>query len=347
MVHGFLVLFYAIWCFATPSDGTSKFDVMHRKRSQSETGIIRLGPKDYKTYVLRQPRPYSIFVCLLGPLTKFPVLRGFEVAFTKVSLAYKFADVVHENQTQDVFFVIADVFSNQEISQWHDIENIPVLAHVGPNMWKSQKEASSHPINSESEYSGRGKKIVAQDLLNWANSFTQANVEPHVSFSDRFKESFFSVCLVLLCISTLAMGITAIRWFPKLMIAAAFGLHCLAVSGIVSNIIEGRGPPGRGAPFFMPGMRGQFMHEGVAVAITTIIPSLCLIALLNVHKFLTTPETLSSVQLTLIFVAGASSQLLVYFFKLKGGWYSDPPFFPLADFKRGSIYVDQGNTIFD
>lgn len=324
---------FSLFILASVVLASSKLDAMRKMQAKSDTGLIRMTDADYKTYVLEQPRPYTVFVLLTGP---FSQLQVFEDAFAGAAQVYK--------SSGEEFFVMIDAHAYRNILQIHAIADLPVIAHVGPEMWRTS--STNETTFSKETLFPPVRDVSADKILRWVNYFTGKNLR---SKSDAWMELALVGWIVACVVAIVAMVIVAVRQNPMMMIVGAFGIHFISVSGFFSNLLDRDGiqwgPSNRA--FFMPGSRGQYLREAIVVGFCTFVPSLSLIALVNSHRFiegwtLKSGHTTHIALLTLAFIA---SQLLIMFFFVKTRWYSEPPFFPFSKMKTGGIYVDQGNTI--
>jgi len=348
-MHVLVTLFLCLAASFEPEkeESTPKLLKKLRKRFKKNPLGLTMDTEDYQKYVLsavQSQLPYHVFVFLTGNKKVCPKCHEIQDVFSDVSQAYAL-----DEEVDDVFFVIVDVQSNQLVARSHNLKMIPFIAYIGQGTLTLDKN-NMLPLKDDHIYALSGKALDATLLLKWTQSFSKKNhVQLYVSPQDKFKRTVLLISLILALVITFIIGLILVRRYSIVMVVVSFLIFFVCLAGTFYNIMEGIVWTGIDrdtgkTTLILPGMRGQYLAEGLICSLFQVLPALSIIASFRINGTGTGSKIIQMVLFAFFFIC---LHMVVALFKFKGGWYKDPSFFPPHGTASGPVRRDQGNTFWN
>ena len=312
---------------------------------RGEDGLVHLTDiGDYREFVLKSPKPYQVFVMFTSEPKFCRVCVAYERVFQHVALSYL------KDGKEDVVFTLIELSKMQEALHLHGIKHMPLIVHVNHQTALIKKKSGELQFRERDQFAITKLDPPAGDLLEWANGQSGKSVRLYFTPGERFQHLLF-VSLVLVALGTTAVGLVLQcrkrRW---LVITLPVLIQYVATSGIFFNMLNHMHMFGPDGAWILQSPRGQYLGEGLAMSGLMVGGGLSLLLAIRLPwlvsaDFCAKHATVLAVATTaLIAVAIAAVMTMLNVYRIKTGWYQDPPFFPPDWFKRGPVRIDQGNS---
>eukprot|EP00386_Alphamonas_edax_P012553 GDKI01039144.1.p1 GENE.GDKI01039144.1~~GDKI01039144.1.p1 ORF type:complete len:375 (+),score=103.97 GDKI01039144.1:1-1125(+) len=341
-------------CLAAEDDGTvsahQKLSQLVQLSAESKTNVISLTLNDYRNYVLKNPRPYHMFLLFSGDGSFCADCPKIERAYEAVALSYRESgEFKPSGGKMPVFFGHVDAVANTQIAMLHDIKTIPHLFNTEP---KSLKKAPNGPallFKQKDTFRFPKADVDARDILNFVNDKTMRHVELYQSFGQRVGNILLFLALVVVALLIVAVGVYLVNKFPVLIIIVALGIQYVSTCGLFYNLQHGMqlfGVDQRGQPVtFAKSNRAQYLAEGLFMAGCMIVGAMSLVGavLLPGLEFIKKKKMSNVVSTVMFGLFIVMAYMVLDIYKWKTGWYA-PTFYPTEDAVRGPLRVDRGNS---
>jgi hypothetical protein len=333
-----------LWLTVTARTEDNKQDRLQQLADSS--GLARFTDiAEYRELVLKTPKTYDVFVMFTSDPKFCRVCRAYERVFNHVAYSYK----KHAHAT-DVRFALIDLTSMPAAVQLHGIKQMPLIVHVEKQTTLVKKKSGELSFREKDQFPIAKLDPPASEMLDWANGRVSKTVKLYFTLFDRVQHVFF-IALVLIGLGTTAVGLLIQcrkrRW---LVMTLPVVIQLVASSGIFFNLLNGMQIFGPDGSWILRSARGQYLAEGLSMSGLMVGGGLCLLLATRLpwvvtDEFRTRHAGVVAASMTsLTAVAVAAVMIMLQVYRLKTGWYQDPPFFPPDWYKRGPVRVDQGNS---
>ena len=338
---------FLFWCVAALCAAEGERKIAKLLSMRGADGVVRMSEiSDYRELALKSPKPYQMFVMFTSDPKFCRVCKPYERVFEHVALSFSKAEPGQEH----VFFALVDLGSMPQAVQLHGIKQMPMVVHVDQQTALVKRKSGELLFKERDQFPITKLDPPAHELLDWANGQSSHSVRLFFSLSERIQHAVF-VVLVVMGLGTTAVGLLIQcrkrRW---LVATLPVIIQFIATSGIFFNLLNGMQMFGPDGSWVLRSARGQYLSEGLSMSGLMVGGGLCLLLATRLpwlvpENFRTTQAGVLAASMTsLTAVAVVAVMVMLHVYRLKTGWYQDPPFFPPEWFKRGPVRVDQGNS---
>jgi len=319
--------------------GPARLQALAELRAEAPSRVIEFDAASYKEYAVKYPKPYQLFVLFTADHGLCRVCANYEQMFAKVA-----------DSAPEVFFAKIDGSKNPRAMELHEMTTVPVIAHYTEDK-SFLKKKGALTIKPQDSFPIMKMNPEPQELLDWVNAQLGggSEIRLRVPLGDRIYNGFLIfgvVGFVALFGAWLVSQVRKRRW---VLVTIPLIIQYVSTSGLFYNILQGMQMFGPDGSWIMKSSRGQYLSEGLAMSACMSFTGLALLAAVKLPNTALgrkmNVDFLSLVMIALAVIGSVLISVVLQVYKVKTGWYQDPPFFPPEWYRRGPISVDQGNSL--
>ena len=320
---------------------------------QGDNDFVRLTPELFKKFVQNQSRNYLVVVYF----TTFAYESQCEGCgvlnpiFKRVAYSYKASDgnlaiSTEEEKLKPVIFATLEYSQEAlDILQKFQFQSLPNI-YVSTKSFTEEGYAYSIDKSKLLTYK-EGKEYNDEKVLKYLNERTGRKVEVKVRVSEYVKLGLFYVSLITLVL-IFVRSIIYHHFNPKFWWVLSMIVYVVCMGGVVYDIIHGAAlghtdPESEEFVFYAQGPREQYVIEGFLMAGVISLSGVGLI-IVNLAAYIEGRWVIRIVGLMGIALWVACGYFTDYIYKRKAEWYH-PTFEPPNGYIRGSLMMDQGNSL--
>ena len=316
-------------------------------------GLVNLNLANYKKFVLSKPRPYHLFVLFTSEQKYCKFCKNYETAFRHVAESFKESRVLKSyhhpvylaEDGKPVAFAIVDIGTIPQIVKTHGIQAVPLIARIAG--FNAQENGELH-FKPRDTFPITKLDPAPSDLLEWVNNQCKSTVRLYFTMGERLKHFLVFACAGLGLLFLAFWLVIQARKRKWVLVTVPLLIQYISTSGLFYNIMNGIQWTGPDGSFVMKYGRGQFLGEGLAMSLVISLSGLALLAAVRLPVIAEGKISSNMISFGMLGLAGLGFlgvNVVLGVYKLKTGWYSEPPFFPPHGFKTGPVRVDQGNSL--